>query len=80
MTFELKLYDKIKYRWDSKGIYNILYKDIVDYQVVWGKEAKKLEQYCTPDNIDDYHEYLVLEFKDGTTSTFRNSYVDLIEI
>lgn len=42
-----------------------------------GAEAEEIERETDADGIDEYHEYLVLHFKNGLTSTYRNSHVTL---
>lgn len=39
-----------------------------------GPEAEEIEQSGL---VDEYHEYLVLHFEDGSTATFRDSHVDM---
>jgi hypothetical protein len=39
-----------------------------------GEEAAEIEQSGM---VDEFHEYLVLHFKDGNTATFMNSHVDM---
>lgn len=53
----------------------VFYDGVIGFEVVGGKEAEEIE--ADSDICDDYHEYLVLYFENGETSTFRNSYVDL---
>ena len=48
------------------------------YWETWsGADAKEIEESGILKGIDDEHEYLVLYFENGTTKTFRNSYVDM---
>lgn len=35
------------------------------------------ESLTDPSGIDEYHEYLVLNFENGTTITFGNFHVDM---
>lgn len=55
----------------------VQYKGVTHIEIVTGDDAKELEAETDGSCIDDMHEYLVIYFADGTTSTFRNSYVDL---
>lgn len=72
----LRIYDKCKY-FEKPNITNrIEYDGVVAWEIIdGGIEADEIEQDL--DVIDDFHEYLILHFEHGTTTTFRNSYVDM---
>lgn len=79
----LDVYDECKYTASDEVFENskqITYNNVVAFEVVTGKKAELIESLTDGSNIDDCHEYLVLYMKDGSTSTFRNSYVDLFTI
>ena len=74
MKVTVKVYDKCKYEVDSKVVARVSY-DIEDFEVKKiSKGEIEAEGY---DEFDDYNEYLILSFGDGTTATFRNSHVDM---
>lgn len=77
---ELKIYDGCKYSKDSKRINTVKYSNIVNYELITKEDAAELEAMTDGSCIDDLHEYLVLNFADGTQATFRNSYVALFRI
>lgn len=74
---DVKIYDKPKYCIDSKKITTITYDGLINWQIITGEDAADIEAQMGAD-IDELHEYLVLNFEDRTTATFRNSYVDLM--
>lgn len=75
-TFELEVYDVCKYTKEPAEKKRVIYTGVSAWDIIeGGKEAEEIER--DSDVIDDNHEYLVLHFKDGSTSTFRNSYVDM---
>lgn len=76
MKVLLKVYEETKYTADEAK-YRIEY-EITGWRVATGEEAKAIEAETDGSCIDEYHEYLILEFADGDTSTFRNSHVDLM--
>ena len=55
----------------------IEYTGLKSWSLVSGEDAMKIEAESDGSCIDEYHEYLVLEFVDGTIATFRNSHVDM---
>ncbi|MCI6649113.1 MAG: hypothetical protein MSH24_06245 [Lachnospiraceae bacterium] len=74
----LKVYDKEKYSKDSKKVAEVRY-------TITGYEVKKIpadviEQIFGDDSVDECGEYLILHFKSGETSTFRNSHVDMFHL
>lgn len=72
----VKVYDGVKYDIKSKVANSVEY-NIEGYKVVsGGTEAETIERECGND-LDEFHEYLVLDLGNGETSTFRNSHVDM---
>ena len=76
----LYVYSECKYT-ASKDVFEndkeIRYSGVVAFEVVAGEDAEEIEAHTDESCIDYFHEYLVLYFADGETSTFRNSYVDM---
>ena len=54
--------------------------EIKSFRIITGKEARQIESETDGSCIDPYHEYLELTFANGTTGTFRNSFVDLFRL
>lgn len=74
---EIEVYSENKYTADAQVFENsrrILYTNIESWEIISGEDASEIEASGL---VDDNHEYLVLHFTDGDTSTFRNSYVDM---
>lgn len=70
------IYDRYKYDRQSKAKERLYFTGLTSWDSIsGGDEAKKIE--ADTDIIDDYHEYLILHFKNGTKRLFCNSYVDL---
>lgn len=84
-TAILNVYNDVKYYADETTFdkaLKITYKDcVVGFEVITeAKAVEEIESLTDNKSVDDFHEYLVLYFEDGTTSTFRNSYCDLFII
>lgn len=77
---ELDVYSECKYTASEEVFENqkvVEYENVIGFEVVTGEQAKEIEARTDGSCIDDMHEYLVLYFENGETSTFRNSYVDM---
>ena len=77
---EIEVVEECKYTasaeaWDRSK--RIKYVGIVSWEIVNGVDAEQIEAETDESGIDEYHEYLVLNFEDGETATFRNSHVDM---
>ncbi|MBQ2858417.1 MAG: hypothetical protein IJE78_15085 [Bacteroidaceae bacterium] len=75
------VHEVIRYEDKSENIKTVEYTGCVGFEVVAdAKRVAEIEAETDGSCIDDYHEYLILYFANGETSTFRNSYVDLFVI
>ena len=75
-TVELHVYNECKYMSiDDKNPKIVKFDSIVKSWEV--KHIDRYEALNTFDEIDDYNEYLILYFNDGSTGIYRNSYVDM---
>ncbi len=77
---DIVMYDGCKYERSSGKETRKEYKDIDYWEIVDREDAKEIEDGSDGSMIDEYHEYLVLHFVDGSTATFRNSHVDMFRI
>lgn len=73
----IRLYVTEGVKWEDSNEKEIRYTGLKSWSIVDGEDAKEIENYLSENEMDENHEYLVLEFVDGTTSTFRNSHVDM---
>ncbi len=63
-------------KWENRGEEKeVKFTGLKSWSFVDGFEAVKIETIMN--DIDEHHEYLILEFVDGTISIFRNSHVDM---
>lgn len=78
MTLKIKVYDGCKYDKTSKKVWEHIYNDVERFEV---KTIGDNEIYNDGyDEVDEHKEYLIMTFEDGTTSTFRNSHVDIFKV
>lgn len=81
-TFKLFLTEGCKYTAKSaedlgKEI-EVKYTGVTSWDIIeGGQEAEEIEEYTDAESTDEFHEYLVLHFEDGSQATFRNSHVDM---
>lgn len=80
MDVKVKVYDKVKYNKDSEKVAEVVYRNIQGFEVVTGERATEIGLMTDEASRDEYNEYLVITHKDGETSTFCNSNVDLFRI
>ena len=81
MRLTLLVYDNDKYL-DRKSFIDAkkVEYEIEGFRVITGEEAWQIESETDESCIDPCHEYLELAFINGTTCTFRNSFVDLFRL
>ena len=81
---EIEIYSECKYTALKEVFENskkVQYEGVTDWSIVSGIDAiEEVERYTDNSIIDDMHEYLILNFEDGSKATFRNSYVDMFII
>lgn len=75
---KVDVYNGIKWEEGTELVKSIEYTGVTSWDIIeGGKEAEEIEAQTDIYSHDENHEYLVLHFMDGTTSTFRNSYVSM---
>lgn len=74
MNILVKVYDGSKYDPTSEKVAETRYNDVVSLDVKHISDDEILKVF---DEVDEYGEYVILTFADGTTSTFRNSHVNI---
>lgn len=78
----LYVYDEVKYTASKEVFENaheVKYENLINWEIISKEDAIELDnEYINAGEAPDWaHEYLVLNFKDGSKATFRNSYCDL---
>lgn len=73
----VKLFITEGLKWEDANEKEVKYTGLKSWSIIDGEDAKQIEAETDASCIDENHEYLVLEFVDGTTATFRNSHVDM---
>lgn len=77
-TIKIDVYDANKYTGKVTERVTVKYTGVKSWSIIeGGAEAEEIEAHTDASGVDDNHEYLVLNFADGKTATFRNSHVDL---
>ena len=75
MKVLVKVYDGMKYDAESKKVAEVEYDNVANLEV---KTMTDEEIFADGfDETDEYREYAIITFTDGTTATFRNSHVDI---
>ena len=76
MDVKVKIYDGIKY-FKCKKVKEILYRNIIGFEVVKGERAEQIGSEIDASSIDPYNEYLVIYLENASTATFGYSKSDL---
>lgn len=78
---ELHIFENCKYTNKSGELGEeivLKFKSVKSWSIIeGGEEAQEIESWIDASGVDEhdeYHEYLVLHFQNGTTATFRNSH------
>lgn len=80
INVKIVMYDRRKYEKEVLVTNEIEYKNVRSYKTVGGAEGVEIGLQTDDNSRDDFNEYIVLTFEDGTTATFRNSYCDLFKV
>lgn len=76
-TVEIEVHEALKWEAIQEDSKVVTYNGIKAWSIVSGEDAAEIESMTDASGIDEYHEYLVLDFANGETATFRNSHVDM---
>lgn len=74
---KIYLYENSKYSGIVGNEKEINYTGLKSWSIINGEDAKAIENETDGSCIDENHEYLLLNFVDGSRATFGNSHVDM---
>ena len=78
MNLKVKVYDGVKYETENKKVYEHIYNEVMKLEIkVMSDEEIFADGF---DEVDEYKEYAIMTFADGSTSTFRNSHIDIFKV
>lgn len=78
MKCYIKGYNKSKYEADAEKVFQYDLEEVKDFEVIHGEQS--LKGYEVDKALeDDFHEYLVIYFEDGTSAIYQNSRVALFK-
>lgn len=77
---QVEIHDNCKYEKGSKPVALAEYSNLEWWEIVNGEDAINIELDLDKDEVDPYHEYLVLHLENGETATYRNSFVDMFRM
>ena len=78
MKCYIKGYDRSKYEEEATKVFQYDLEGVKGFEVIMGEH--NLKGYKVDKALeDDYHEYLVIYFEDGTSSIYQNSRVALFK-
>lgn len=78
MNLKVKVYSGCKYDLTSEKVTEHTYNDVTNFEV---KTISDEEIYKEGfDEVDEYKEYAIMTFADGSIATFRNSHVDIFRV
>ena len=79
----IEIFDACKYTASAEIIENptvIRCEGITSWEIISGEDAEEILRDTDYTCVDDYNEYLVLYFENGSQATFRNSYVEMFRV
>ena len=76
---KVRLYLTEGLKWEDNNEAEVVYTGLTKWSIIDGEDALKFEAEENLNELekDENHEYLILEFNNGSTATFRNSHVDM---
>ena len=80
MNVKVKLYNGVKYNIENEKVAEVIYNNIIGYEVVTGDKATLIGLETDENSRDEYNEYLIITLENGETTTFCNSHVDMFRI
>ena len=74
-SLKVKVYDGVKYLEGTEKVCEMTFNNVKDFEIkaIMDVDIYKMGFDC----VDEYKEYFIIYFEDGTTSTFRNSHIDV---
>lgn len=78
MKLKIKIYDSCKYNETSKEVAEVVYNYVEKMEIKTISDEEILDMGY--DEPDEYQDYSILTFKDGSTATFRNSRCDIFRV